>query len=126
MAAFIDKIEHECSERTRINPETTVSKDTQDHVLLRFSGLTWQQRSHIVSNSGNAYVLGKFKTALRAQFRDIHAPTSSSRREQTNGKGKGGDRYRSRFRDTPKTGGKHSAYNAYADFTEGDPDEYGG
>ena len=51
MAAFIVRREREFSELTRINPETTLSKGIQAHLLLRFSGLTWQQRSQIVSSA---------------------------------------------------------------------------
>ena len=89
MAACVARREREFSELTRINPETTVSQDIQAHLLLRFSGLTWQQRSHKVSSAGRVYNIGKLNTAVCAQFPNIRASVSSSNRAQASGKGRG-------------------------------------
>eukprot|EP00971_Amphidinium_carterae_P065256 1293280-Amphidinium_carterae.1 len=55
-----------------LSPQSTLSEEIQSQLLLRVSGLSVQQRTAIISSTGNSFQLAEVERALRTQCGEIH------------------------------------------------------
>ena len=72
MQQYISRRDRDFEGLRKVSDTTLISDDIKAHLLLKFSRIPPEQQSNIVSSSGNAYDLTKFKTAMRMQHHNIH------------------------------------------------------
>ena len=68
MAAYIVRRKREFDKLKEISDKTEISDDIKAHLLLKFSGLSTQQRSQVVASCANQFNLKLIEGALRTQF----------------------------------------------------------
>ena len=87
MHEYIVRRDHEFDELKKVSEETGLSKDIRAYLLLKFSGLSRNERAQVVASCGNEFVPEKFKQALRMQFpgqpRKRDYPMKTSEHRQT-------------------------------------------
>jgi hypothetical protein len=103
MAAYIVRRKREFDKLKEISDKTEISDDIKAHLLLKFSGLSTQQRSQVVASCANQFNLKLIEGALRTQFANIHEK-SHENSSSTNTKG---------FGKKGRHGGSKSSGNAY-------------
>ena len=78
MAAYIVRRKREFDKLKEISNTTEISDDIKAHLLLKFSGLTTQQRSQIVASCANQFNLKLIESALRTQFPNSNSSSFSA------------------------------------------------
>eukprot|EP00971_Amphidinium_carterae_P339909 6477977-Amphidinium_carterae.1 len=126
MQAYMVRRRRELEELTAVSPDTSISRDLQAQLLLRFAGLNMKDKSQVLASTNNVWDMDKIEQALRTQFADIHLHEhrrpqmsggqwpSAAPAGQTKGGAKGGK---------AKTGWRGQAYAAELPFEEDDPGE---
>ena len=72
MQKFIIRRHKEFAELKDISADTAISDDIKAHLLLRFAGISRQERAQIIASTGNSFDLKHIEAALRTQFGDVH------------------------------------------------------
>ena len=101
MHVYVMRRRRELEELTKLSSQTSISEDIQAYLLLRFSGLSMQQRAQVISAANNEFTLTAIEKGLRTAFSDFHvndgkrsvaggmsAPTGASWSSKAKGKGK--------------------------------------
>ena len=89
MQQYIQRRDRDFEQLKKVSSSTEVTDDIKAHLLLKFSRISAQEQSAIVSSCGNVYDLEKFKTALRMQHHAIHERDRVDRdRHRPEGKGR--------------------------------------
>ncbi len=96
MAAYIVRRHREFDKLKELSAQAEVSDDIKANLLLKFSGLSMQQRSQVVASCNNQYNLKLIESALCTQFPTIHGSDSSANSQKGKKGTKGYNRYRSK------------------------------
>ena len=67
MADYCVRRNTDWDELTKVSSDTSVSSDLRGYMLLRFSGLSRQEQTQVLSSAGNSYELKGIEASLRLQ-----------------------------------------------------------
>jgi hypothetical protein len=127
MAAYIVRRKREFDRLKELSAQTEVSDDIKAHLLLKFSGLSSQQRSQVVASCANQFNLKLIESALRTQFPNIHESSNSTTPKGFGKKGKHGSgkpSYHNQFKRKPYGVWSAEAEDGYdGDYYEASYDE---
>ena len=82
MASYIGRRHREFDKLKELSAQTEISDDIKAHMLLKFSGLSVQQRSQVVASCATQFNLKLIEGALRTQFPNIHETSLATHRRK--------------------------------------------
>ena len=101
MQKFIIRRHKDFAELREVSADTAISDDIKAHLLLRFAGISRQEKAQIIASTGNSFDLKGIESALRTQFGDVHVHRNAGKgKSYSPNFGKNGKRYsknKSRF-----------------------------
>ena len=110
-----------------MSADTAISDDIKAHLLLRFAGISRQERAQIVASTGNSFDLKGIESALRTQFGDVHVHRGGGKGKSYSNFGKNGKHYsknKSRFHAYLEETAEDESTEYSFDTTGGEEDDY--